>query len=88
VCCDFLIQFNSFQFIPYYLAVLTMISRLFLFVSALVALATPQPINQHSDVGAKATKNFKFFGINESGPEFGEKVFPGVKTKEVRVVLH
>lgn len=60
-----------------------MASRLFLFASAVAALATPHTVNQNYDVETTATKNFKFFGINESGPEFGEKVFPGVKNKEV-----
>jgi len=32
--------------------------------------------------GASKSKNFDFFGVNESGPEFGEKTFPGVKGKE------
>jgi hypothetical protein len=27
--------------------------------------------------------NFDFFGVNESGPEFGEKEWPGVKNKHV-----
>jgi endoglucanase len=60
-----------------------MASRLFLFASAVAALTTPQTVNQNSNMETTAMKNFKFFGINESGPEFGEKVFPGVKNKEV-----
>jgi hypothetical protein len=33
---------------------------------------------------APAAKNFEFFGVNESGPEFGEGVIPGIKGKHVR----
>ena len=56
-----------------------MFSGVLLFTYAVAALATPQPSKQDN---AAAVKNFKFFGINESGPEFGEKNFTGVKNKE------
>jgi len=58
-----------------------MFTRVLLFASAVAAIATPRP-----DVAAPAAKNFKFFGINESGPEFGEKNFTGVKGKEVNFI--
>lgn len=61
-----------------------MFSRSFLF-AILAGIAVAQPVDQVSARAAPATKNFKFFGINESGPEFGEGTIPGVKNKEVRV---
>jgi hypothetical protein len=36
-------------------------------------------------VQSAAALNFEFFGINESGPEFGEKEWPGIKGKHVRL---
>jgi endoglucanase len=58
--------------------------RVFLFANAVAAIATPGHSNQIPAANITAKKNFKFFGINESGPEFGEKNFTGVKNKEVR----
>lgn len=59
-----------------------MFSRSFLF-AILTGIAAAHPVDQVSARGAVAPKNFKFFGINESGPEFGEGTIPGVKNKEV-----
>lgn len=59
-----------------------MFPQSFLFV-VLAALATAQPVELAATVDAAVTKNFQFFGINESGPEFGEKIIPGVKNTEV-----
>ena len=58
------------------MAVLSFITFAYL---ALFAAAGPSKIYER-----QAEKgNFKFFGINESGPEFGQDTFPGVKGKEV-----
>jgi endoglucanase len=50
------------------------------FVSILLAAATAS-IAVAAPVEKRA-KRFKFFGVNESGPEFGNKNFPGVKGKD------
>lgn len=49
----------------------------------LAGSAVTQPVDQVSTRDASATKNFMFFGINQSGPEFGEQKIPGLKNKEV-----
>jgi hypothetical protein len=41
------------------------------------------PIDQRSTAAQKRGK-FEYIGVNESGAEFGEKTFPGVKGKDVR----
>jgi endoglucanase len=52
-------------------------------VAILAASVFAGPIEQKPTV-VKAASKFQWFGINESGPEFGEKKFPGVKGKDVR----
>lgn len=47
-----------------------------LLLTAALALAAP------STQKTKRAGKFQFFGVNESGPEFGEKVFPGTYGKE------
>ncbi|PSN68918.1 endo-beta-1,4-glucanase [Corynespora cassiicola Philippines] len=46
-----------------------------LLVAATAGLAIAAPVT-------KRASKFKFFGVNESGPEFGNKNFPGVKNKD------
>jgi endoglucanase len=46
--------------------------------AALVSTAFAAP----SDKETRANRKLKFFGINESGAEFGEKNFPGVYGKD------
>jgi endoglucanase len=46
--------------------------------AALVSTAFAAP----SDKETRANRKLKFFGINESGAEFGEKNFPGVYNKD------
>ncbi|QDS70109.1 hypothetical protein FKW77_005230 [Venturia effusa] len=58
-----------------------MFPQSFLFV-LLAGLAAAQPVDQVLPRAANATRNFKFFGINQSGPEFGENTIPGLKNKE------
>lgn len=53
-------------------------SRL-LAAASTVALAFSAPAPVQSE---KRATNLQFFGVNESGAEFGEKVIPGVKGKE------
>jgi len=48
--------------------------------SALLVAGRPAEVLDN----APKPKNFEFFGVNESGPEFGEKKFPGIKGKDVR----
>jgi endoglucanase len=33
---------------------------------------------------ASVAAKFEFIGVNEAGPEFGEKNLPGLKNKDVR----
>lgn len=46
--------------------------------AALVSAAFAAP----SDKETRANRKLKWFGINESGAEFGEKNFPGVYNKD------
>ena len=46
--------------------------------AALVGAAFGAPSNQET----RANRKLKWFGINESGAEFGEKNFPGVYNKD------
>ena len=46
--------------------------------AALVSAALAAP----SDKETRANRKLKWFGINESGAEFGEKNFPGVYNKD------
>ncbi|KAF2404470.1 endo-beta-1,4-glucanase [Trichodelitschia bisporula] len=48
---------------------------------ASAAFAAPLSLTANEEDSAAAGK-FQFFGINESGPEFGEKKFPGIKNKD------
>ena len=57
--------------------------RAIFFASVVAAIATPRSSHQGPAVDVAVKKNFLFFGINESGPGFGEKNFTGVKNKEV-----
>jgi hypothetical protein len=75
------------RFLPCTLVVIMMAFRVFLFAFVVAAIATPWPSNQNSVVDVAGKRNFLFFGINESGPEFGEKNFTGVKNKEVSSTL-
>lgn len=50
------------------------------FLSILLAAGTAS-LALAAPVSPRA-KTFKFFGVNESGPEFGNKNFPGTKGKD------
>lgn len=49
---------------------------------ALIAVARPAEVTDSINAASKP-KNFDYFGVNESGPEFAEKKFPGIKGKDV-----
>jgi endoglucanase len=49
--------------------------------AGLATVTLSRPLQRSST--SVANRNFEFFGVNESGPEFGEKVFPGQKNKHV-----
>ncbi|KAF2201350.1 endo-beta-1,4-glucanase [Delitschia confertaspora ATCC 74209] len=51
------------------------------FISLLAAALTAS-LAVAAPVKEKRVSKFKFFGVNESGPEFGEKNFPGTKGKD------
>ncbi|KAF2263424.1 endo-beta-1,4-glucanase [Lojkania enalia] len=51
------------------------------FASALLAALTAG-IAVAAPVKMKRVSKFKFFGVNESGPEFGNKNIPGIKNKD------
>jgi endoglucanase len=52
-------------------------------VAVLATCVISVPHERRTDAVASASK-FDYFGVNESGPEFGEKQFPGIKDKHVR----
>jgi endoglucanase len=51
--------------------------------AGLATVTLSHPFRKRAEMSVEK-RNFEFFGVNESGPEFGEKVFPGVKNKHVR----
>ncbi|KAF2434755.1 endo-beta-1,4-glucanase [Tothia fuscella] len=51
-------------------------------VAALAASVLAFPLEKKSTSVTEASKAFEWFGVNESGPEFGEKKFPGIKDKD------
>lgn len=53
----------------------------FIAVAALAVFVIAGPLEKRSGLADAASK-FQWFGINESGPEFGEKKFPGIKDKD------
>jgi len=52
-------------------------------MAGLTTVVLSHPLKPMSDAVA-APRNFEFFGVNESGPEFGEKIWPGKKNSQVR----
>ena len=53
------------------------LSQFFLAATGLAALAAAAPAGK-----TKRVSKLKFFGVNESGPEFGQQNIPGVKNTD------
>lgn len=77
--CALLPYGRLFRFLE--VTILTMRFHSFLVVASIIGLGA-LPTDQRSIATRKAGK-FEYIGVNESGPEFGEKKFPGVKNKDV-----
>jgi len=54
-----------------------------LYAVGVAAVATTQSSETIGSDSPAAKRNFDFFGVNESGPEFGNNAWPGKKGTQV-----